>query len=106
MEIPTSIRTESTLSHQISFQRGSKCTALLLIKQCLREFETNHLEMSPNTTPRIKAMPGKTANLATEQGPLPVTKLQSPSPPYLAQQCPQPAPSSACFAPAHPSLHH
>ncbi|KAI6064143.1 Tumor necrosis factor ligand superfamily member 18-like protein [Aix galericulata] len=57
-----------------------------LCKMCLREFETNHLEMSPNTTPRIQAMPGKAANLAMEQGPLPATKLQSPSPPYLAQQ--------------------
>lgn len=86
MEIPTGIGTESTLSHQISFQRGSKRTTLLLIKQCLRELETNHLEMSPNTTPSIKAMPGKAANLAMEQGPLPATKLQGPSPPYLAQQ--------------------
>lgn len=86
MEIPTAIGTESTLSHQISFQRGSKRTTLLLIKQCLRELETNHLEMSPNTTPRIQAMPGKAANLATEQGPLPATKLQGLSPPYLAQQ--------------------
>lgn len=86
MEIPTGIGTESTLSHQISFQRGSKHTTLLLIKQCLRELETNHLEMSPNTTPRIQAMPGKAANLATEQGPLPATKLQGLSPPYLAQQ--------------------
>lgn len=86
MEIPTGIGTESTLSHQISFQRGSKRTTLLLIKQCLRELETNHLEMSPNTTPRIQAMPGKAANLAMEQGPLPATKLQGLSPPYLAQQ--------------------
>lgn len=101
MEMPTG----STLSHQISFQRGTICTTLLLIKQCLREFEMNCLEMSPNTAPRLR--PNKRQGTQPSLGD--TIRLQSPSPslPHTAVstassiQCLQ----LLCSSPAYPSLH-
>lgn len=51
MEIPT----DSTLSPQISFQRGSICTPPLLIKPP----ETNWQEVPPGTAPKLKPTVGR-----------------------------------------------
>lgn len=53
--------------------------------------------MSPNSAPRLRPTPGRAHTPALGQEPLHTIRLQTPSLlPYLTQQHPQPAPSSAC----------
>lgn len=106
MEIPT----DGTLSHQITFQRGSIYTTLLLIKHCLREFESNCLETSPSAAPRLKHTPCRKANPALRQESLHTVRgcrLPLRTLPHTAAST---ASAIQClqllrYTPAHPSLH-